>query len=403
MTGRIAIKDEAEMKKRLGHSPDRADAAAVAGAQTGSGAAAPFVAAVPTPGCSGAAWQERIVADEGASEARTSTCTRPAPLAAKKAEQRRLRILACVGPPGLARFLAGRRSEPAERSAPKATACGAPPAGQRDASATCTPDEAAVPPGPEGRWGRLAPMWMCIHEAGHALARWYVGLPFREVSIDLGSQQPPDSSGLLRVATVTGFDFVPPRRTWFALAAAGDAEALVRGRVATEMEMFAAYAGPCAQARYPMRYKDRPTGGAAVQRSRRLDVDILLHAGGGGEADWSLIEADAADWPEGIAMAARARRLADAFVRGRAAWGAIGEVARRLSAELRLGWDDVDAAAARRFGRRSPGRNDWMPHWPPLALAVRGGFLPPGPGEAPVIRCAPRSERGRGRTRADAG
>jgi hypothetical protein len=220
-------------------------------------------------------------------------------------------------------------------------------------------------------------MAVCIHEAGHALARWYVGLPFQEVSIDLGSQQPPDSSGLPRAAAVMGFDFVPPRRTWIGLAAAGDTEALVRGRAATEMEMFAAYAGPFAEARCRVRYKVRREGGAVLHRRRRVDVDSLLHAGGG-EADWSLIEADAADWPDGIAMAARARRLADAFVRGRAAWGAIREVARLLTVGLRLGWDDVEAVAGRHFGRRpSPGCRDWLAHWPPLALAVRGGFLPP--------------------------
>jgi hypothetical protein len=235
-------------------------------------------------------------------------------------------------------------------------------------------------------------MDVCVHEAGHALALWYLSVLFAEVrvcarmepSLDPGDVPVPAAEG-----AVTGFDLVPPRRDWLALASAGDAEALARGRAATEMEMFAAYAGPCAQGRYRQWWVVRRAGEPPVRRSGRLCADTILY-GGGGWGDWSLIETDVADWPEeGVAMAARARRLAEAFVRGRAAWGAIRETARRLSAELRLGWDDVAAIAARHFGRPPPVRDDWLAHWPPLALTVRGGFLPPQQGGMRAVRRVP--------------
>jgi hypothetical protein len=226
-------------------------------------------------------------------------------------------------------------------------------------------------------------MWMCIHEAGHAMGRWYAGLPFETVFAGGPDEGRPVSGGMRMAAAVTGFDLVAPRADWVALAERGDPGALARGRMEAEMELFAAYAGPFAEARYPRSYRIRIAGEPPIRRRERRDVNMILHAGGG-EEDWSLIAMDAADWPDGIAMAARARRLADAFVRGRVAWGAIREVARLLTVGLRLGWDDVEAVAGRHFGRPSPACRDWMAHWPPLALAVRGGFLPPegGSGES---------------------
>ncbi len=76
-------------------------------------------------------------------------------------------------------------------------------------------------------------------------------------------------------------------------------------------------------------------------------------------------------------MAARARRLVRAFVGGRVAWGAITAVARRLKRQRVLAWSEVASIAGEHFGRPGPARDDWMAHWPPLALAARAGFLPP--------------------------
>ena len=143
--------------------------------------------------------------------------------------------------------------------------------------------------------------------------------------------------------------------------------------------MLCAYAGPFAHARYI--YSDilRKPGQPPVRQRRVLDVDTILHAGGG-EGDWWLIETDAADWPEGVAMAALSRRLAAALVRSDRAWGTIKEVAQQLRTGKRLWWDEVAAIAERHFGRPGVAREDWAPHWPPLAVAVRGGYLPGGDG-----------------------
>ena len=272
----------------------------------------------------------------------------PTSLDARPETQRRLRILACLGGHELARLMATDEPDRENQRGP-----------------TTTPEPLALPQPPQvegqaNRGGRVK-MEICIHEAGHALARWYVGLPFEQVHTfpALGS-----------AAAVTGFDFIPRRQEWLALAAAGDPTALVRGRALTELEMFCTYAGPFAQARQRHWCTVR-------QRSWRCDVQSILF-GGGGEGDWSLVESNAADWPEeGIAMAARACRLTAAFVRSDAAWRAIRAVARRLSVARGLTWDEVSAIASGHFGRPAPALEDWLPKWPPLASAVRGGYLPP--------------------------
>jgi hypothetical protein len=214
----------------------------------------------------------------------------------------------------------------------------------------------------------------CLHEAGHAVAHWYVGVPFEQVSVGIKSLP----NGMLSVGSVSGFTYVPPRKDWLALAEAGDTTALDCGRKATEMEMFCAYAGPVAQARHVHSYSFGPQGEASVRRRERLDVDTIFF-GGGGDCDWNLIETDISDWPEGVAMAATARLLACAFVRGRAAWGAILELAHRLRCDEILTWDEVGVIASMHFGRPGPERDVWMPHWAPMAAVVRAGFLPPEP------------------------
>ncbi len=233
-----------------------------------------------------------------------------------------------------------------------------------------------MPPPPVGRRADKPPMEWCVHEAGHAVAHWYVGVPFEEMRI---GPEPGPAHGLegplMAGGVVTGFEWVPPRRDWLALAEAGDAAALDSGRMATEMEMFCAYAGPFAQARHPTSWVCR-TAGAPRRRRTRLDLDVILY-GGGGEGDWALVETDAADWPEGVVMAAGARRLVHAFVGGRAAWGAITAVARLLQRQRVLTWSEVASIAGEHFGRPGPARDDWTAHWPPLAFAARAGFLPP--------------------------
>jgi hypothetical protein len=309
-----------------------------------------------------------------------------APRARDEIEHRRLQILACVGPPGLATFMTmpepGWAKPPAEEIEESIAD------GQEELDSITGAAAFLKPERPRNRFG----MDYCVHEAGHALAHWYVGVPFSEVSVGpAGEAAVSPDSAFVADAMLTGFDLVPQRRNWLALAESGDASALARGRIATEMEMFCAYAGPFAQARYPQTYRVQREGERPIRRSSRLDVGTILYFGGG-EADWSLIETDIADWPEGVAMAARACRLADAFVRGRLPWAAITEVARCLSVDLRLTWGEVAAIAERHLGRPAPQRDDWLPHWPPLTAAVRGGFLPPTPADGGSIadaRCGP--------------
>ena len=275
----------------------------------------------------------------------------------------RRQILDCIGPPGPA----WRMAQPAHDSAREAEATGrdATELGDEMQDLEQGPSDSASPvPPPAGRGTDTPPMEDCVHEAGHAVAHWYVGVPFREVRIGPEDGQAHGLAWpLMAAGVVTGFEPVPPRRDWLALAEAGDATALARGRMATEMEVLCAYAGAFAQARYPTSWVCR-TAGARRRRRTRLDPGVILF-GGGGEGDLARIAADAADWPEGVGMAARARRLAQAFVRGRKAWGAITAVARRLRQQRVLAWSEAASIAGEHFRRPGPARDDWVGHWPP--------------------------------------
>ena len=284
-------------------------------------------------------------------------------------------ILACLAGQGLAR----RMAQLVHESAREAGAADHDAAGLGDGEQDLADDPRDTPfpmPWPVGREDIEPPMELCVHEAGHAVAQWYIGVPFREARIVLeagqahGLEGPPMAGGV-----VIGFEPVPPRRDWLALAEAGDATARARGRMAAEMQMFCACAGAIAEGRYPT---SLACWTAVAQRQGRtwLDPDVILY-GGGGESDLAHIVAIVADWPEGVGMAARARRLVHAFVRGRVAWGAIMAVARRLRQQWVLTWSEVASIAREHFGRPGPARDDWVAHWPPSTLAARAGFLPP--------------------------
>ncbi len=83
--------------------------------------------------------------------------------------RRRLQILACLGPRGLAQRIVELDSKLEE------VITAAPPPKESDA------DEAGdgttiTPPATKGRRRRnTVPMDYCLHEAGHAVAHWYVG------------------------------------------------------------------------------------------------------------------------------------------------------------------------------------------------------------------------------------
>ncbi len=289
-------------------------------------------------------------------------------------------ILACLGGHKLAR----RMAQLAQEAAREAGAADRNATGHEKRALADDPSDNPLPmPWSVGREAIEPPMELCVHEAGHAVALWYVGVPFHEARIVLeagqahGLEGPPMARGV-----VIGFEGVPPRRDWLALAEAGDATALARGRMAAETVMFCAYAGALAEGRYPTALAWW-TAGAQRQGRTWLDPDVILY-GGGGESDLAHIVAIVADWPEGVGMAARARRLIHAFVRGRIAWGAIIAVARRLRQQWVLTWSEVASIAGEHFGRPGPARDDWIAHWPPSTLAARAGFLPPARSGGPT-------------------
>jgi hypothetical protein len=178
-------------------------------------------------------------------------------------------------------------------------------------------DDDVPVPSPVRHRNTKARMDACLHEAGHAVAHWYIGIPFEQVSVGIRSL--PGSGGMLSAGSVSGFTFVPQREEWLALAAAGDApRRWTAAAWPRRWRCSAPMLGPS-----PRHAMSNPTcsGHRAECRSGDAHASIPTPPSldGGGDCDWALIETDIADWPEGVAMAITARRLARAFVRGPAA------------------------------------------------------------------------------------
>ena len=114
---------------------------------------------------------------------------------------RSLQILACIGPLGLVRRVAEiDRAFERDIQAADADDAALGADGLIESGIDASDDDVLVP-SPVRHRNTKAPMDTCLHEAGHAVAHWYVGIPFAQVSVAIrplpGSPRPsaPHSPG----------------------------------------------------------------------------------------------------------------------------------------------------------------------------------------------------------------
>ena len=197
----------------------------------------------------------------------------------------------------------------------------------------------------------------CHHEAGHAVARWWLGhlsdeavvLTIDEVRAGItipgrrGQQQHAEGA-------VNGYDLVEPGMRGQELA------------FRTEANLVEMLAGPCAEARY-----------------RRQSLSWCLFEGGAVDlAEMARLRREGfGDGPEGEQAVARAEGIALSLVRSRKGWAAIQAVAGILLDRGRINGGDVDALCSAAYG--TPYAYDrWAGAWSPTLAQIRSGYLPPG-------------------------
>ncbi len=209
----------------------------------------------------------------------------------------------------------------------------------------------------------------CHHEAGHAVARWWLGFHSDDVAVltldevrageMLADRRGREyrCEGLLNgydisipLARETLSGRVEPDRTWFARQ--------VERR--TEMALVELYAGFWAEARY----------------RRRSSLICVL---GGGSQDLAQAREVAAAWfdTEEACSAAHSRteRIARALARSPKAWAAVQAIAAALFDCGRIDGDEVDALSSAAYGG-SLDYDRWAEAWPPTPAQIRAGFLP---------------------------
>ena len=195
----------------------------------------------------------------------------------------------------------------------------------------------------------------CHHEAGHAVARWWLGhlsdeavvLTVAEVRAGVtipgrrGRQQHAEGA-------VNGYDLVEPSMQGRELA------------FRTEASFVEMLAGPCAEARY-----------------RRQSLSLCLFEGGARDlAEMARLRRDGfGDGQEGEQASARAVGIALSLVRSPMGWAAVQAIAAALLDRGRIDGGDVDALCSVAYG--TPYAYDrWAEAWPPTPAQVRAGFLP---------------------------
>lgn len=228
--------------------------------------------------------------------------------------------------------------------------------------------DAFVPEPSGGRRRRVT----AHHEAGHALARLYLGHRFDRVVVRTvrealanphvdGRGRRLDCEGL-----VEGYSLCAPYLTPEILGAMegtapGRREAVLRDAVeGAEMEMAWLLAGPAAEARY----------------RRRSLAEVAL--AGGGVDDWRRARACAETWfrPDPAAALELAEGRARALVASGPGWRALRRLAEALVGRGVLECEEAEIVFAAEYGAVVPRHGAWAGRWPPPLGAIRSGRFP---------------------------
>ena len=190
---------------------------------------------------------------------------------------------------------------------------------------------------------------VCVHEAGHCLARWYCGhaTAYAEVRT---LEQLLDASEIegqvhgYRIPTNYPYEqiarFYPPDLR---------EKVLREAKISIEMAMVEALAGSAAEARY----------------RRRAPLGCLRTTGA---ADMESVGKLIAWWPpgkEGLTAYHDARNRTDMLVRSDKGWAAITAIADALMARGRVDGEEIETLCRIAYGGQRPTLGTWHKHWPP--------------------------------------
>ena len=209
----------------------------------------------------------------------------------------------------------------------------------------------------------------CHHEAGHALARWWLGF-YTDRAVVLSVEEVLARTpivnrrgvGSLCEGMIDGHDIHFPfaRESLDGMGKDRDRYEAQAGR-RVEMALVELYAGAYAEARH-----------------RKWSSLACFLAGGAGDLDsarrisdeWFVSEADK------TAANRRAERYAAALVRSPKGAAAIRAMADALHEHGEIDGDAIEAHCRAAYGAE-PQHDAWADHWPPTLEQIRHGFIPP--------------------------
>ncbi len=237
---------------------------------------------------------------------------------------------------------------------------------QRDRKPAKRQDDPRARRIPPGR-----PRFICYHEAGHCLARWYFGHMTDRASVLTTEQflkaEWPVSRGGTPVpgarGICVGYEIVSPWLAEVLRNSSGDVAVRYKDiYVSVEVELIICSAGPFAEARFRKHGK----------------MGIFL---GGGLGDLSAAERVSNTWFPEAAQRRRAEIVADkrasALIRSHQGWHAITAMAEALFVKGEIDGDEIESLCAAAYGQSTPRFGSWNKFWPPETKAIRAGCLPP--------------------------
>lgn len=218
----------------------------------------------------------------------------------------------------------------------------------------------------------------CHHEAGHAVARWWLGFRSDDATVlsleqvrsgagieDREGEEHLDAEGMVNGPPIA---FVLGRTQLDGLDGAERDWMERQGVRRVDMALVASAAGVHAE---------------AVYRQRSLLAVFLA----GGSADHADAQAIAASWHESVderhAAVTRADRIARDLMRSYKGLCAVRLVAHALHARGRVEGNEIDALCASAYGT-SFAYDRWSKTWPPTAKQIETGFLPIKPERSPT-------------------
>lgn len=214
----------------------------------------------------------------------------------------------------------------------------------------------------------------CYHEAGHCLARWWLGHYFDRVLVLTKDEvargpQPlnrrgvptPASEGVMTCYNLVSLDYTPDLLD--TMEGDPDLVAQLRRDMTTlvEMSLIENFIGIAAEARYR-----KCSFIGAIVAGGSLDLAQARRTIGA----WFL------ELETKKTAGMQAQQRAKALVRSGAGWQAITALANALMDRGELQWEEAEPLLSAAYGCDMPNANAWMASWPPSLDMIRDGQFP---------------------------